>query len=106
MPRISGSTIVKLLIACFLVGMSLTVLNLDPRTLMTESLHMLKQLAQWSIANFGDAVSYILLGAVIVLPIWLASYLLRAMRSRKLSADRYSGSSNPGRGDDDGSAAP
>lgn len=106
MPKISGSTIVKLLIACFLVGMSLTVLNLDPRTLMTESLHMLKDLAQWSISNFGDAVSYIMLGAVIVLPIWLISYLLRLLRSRKLSTGSYSGSSNPGRGDDDESAAP
>ena len=105
MPKITGSTIIKLLIACFLVGLGLTVLNLDPRTLMTESLQLLKQLAQWSISNFGDAVSYILLGAVIVLPIWFVSYLRRALRSRKLSADRYSGSSNGGR-DDDESAAP
>jgi hypothetical protein len=105
MPKITGSTIVKLLIACFLVGLGLTVLNLDPRTLMTEMLDVLKQLAQWSISNFGDAISYILLGAVIVLPIWAISYLLRVLRSRKLSAENYSGSSNRGRGDDE-SAAP
>jgi hypothetical protein len=42
-----------------------------------------KSLAEWSVDVFGSAVSYILLGAVIVLPIWLVFYLLRAVRGRK-----------------------
>ena len=104
MPKISGSTIVKLVIACFLVGLGLTVFNLDPRALLNESLDLLKQFAHWSLANLGSPVSYTLLGAVVVLPIWLLSYLLRALRGRKSSAGRYSGSSN--RGGEDGSAAP
>lgn len=46
MPGITGSTIVKPAIACFLVGLGLTVLNLDPRALLSESVDLLKQLAQ------------------------------------------------------------
>jgi hypothetical protein len=83
MPKISGSTIIKLLIASLIVGFALTFFNLDPRDVLTHMLRWAKSLAEWSVDVFGSAVSYILLGAVIVLPIWLVFYLLRALRGRK-----------------------
>jgi len=83
MPKITGSTIFKLLIACFLVGFGLAIFKIDPRDLLTYVADLAKSLAQWSVSVFGDAISYILLGAVIVIPIWLFFYLLRAVRGRR-----------------------
>ena len=83
MPRISGSTIIKLVIACFIVGFALAFFHVDPKDVLTHGLRWIKSLAEWSFQAFGSAISYILLGAVIVLPIWLVFYLLRAARGRK-----------------------
>lgn len=83
MPKITVSTVVKLVIACFLVGLVLAYANLDPKDVLTESLRMAKQLADWSISAFGSAFSYILLGAVIVIPVWLFFFILRAVRGKK-----------------------
>jgi len=83
MPKITGSTIIKLAIACLIVGFALTFFHLDPRDVLTHALRWAKSLAEWSVGAFGQAFSYILLGAVIVLPIWLVFYLLRAVRGRK-----------------------
>ena len=83
MPKITGSTVVKLVIACFLVGLFLAWFNLDPRELLTETVKLAKDMADWSFARFGKAMSYIMVGAVVVVPIWLVFYLMRAMRGRK-----------------------
>lgn len=83
MPKITGSTIIKLLIACLLVGFALAFFQVDPRDLLSWVVETVKDLAQWSVSVFGDAISYILLGAVIVIPIWLFFYLLRAARGRR-----------------------
>jgi hypothetical protein len=83
MPKITGSTIIKLAIACLVVGFALATLHLDPKDVLTQIGHWAKSLAEWSVNMFGHAFSYILLGAVVVLPIWLVFYLLRAARGRK-----------------------
>ena len=83
MPKITGSTVVKLVIACFLVGLFLAWLNLDAQDLLTETVRLAKDLANWSVARFGKAMSYIMGGAVVVLPIWLVFYLMRAVRRGK-----------------------
>jgi len=83
MPKITGSTIIKLLVACFIVGFALTFFSVDPRDVLTWMVNTGRELAQWSVSVFGNAISYILLGAVIVIPIWLVFYLLRAARGRR-----------------------
>ena len=83
MPKITGSTIIKLVIVCFLVGFALAVLNLDPRSLLNEILQLGKQVVDWSVSVLGWAGSYIFLGAVIVIPIWLVLYLLKAARGKR-----------------------
>ena len=83
MPKITGSTIIKLILACFVVGFALTFFRVDPRDVLTWMVNLARELAQWSVSVFGHAISYILLGAVIVIPIWLFFYLLRAARGRR-----------------------
>lgn len=72
----------RLLLVSVLVGVILSVLGLDP----FDILHSLERLAR-SIWNLGfDAFHwlwrYFLLGAVIVIPIWLIMRLVNAPRGR------------------------
>ena len=72
----------RLLLVSILVGVILSVLGLDP----FDILHSLERLAR-SIWNMGfDAFRwlwrYFLLGAVIVIPIWLIMRLVNAPRGR------------------------
>ena len=83
MPKITVSTIVKLVIACFLVGLALVYFNVSPQELLVDMFNLAKRFVQWCASKFGDAMTYILLGAVVVIPIWLVFYLLRAVRGRR-----------------------
>ena len=83
MPRITVGTIVKLLIASLCVGLLLAFLNITPQQLYRDGFARLEGLFAWAVSVFGEAFSYILLGAVVVVPIWLAFYLLKALKARR-----------------------
>jgi hypothetical protein len=83
MPKITGATIIKLFLLCFVVGFVLVYLNVSPKDVLTYIADTARSLAEWSISVFGDAMTYVLIGAVVVIPIWLVFYLLRAMRGRR-----------------------
>jgi len=82
LPRITTSTVVKLIIASLCVGLVLAYFDTDPLDLL--------YLARDQIASIlGDAsgwvqwaIKYIFIGAVVVIPIWLISYLWRAARGK------------------------
>ena len=82
LPRITFGTVIKLLLASLVVGMALAWLELSPRELLSWAQQQLAEI----VGNASDyvqwAVSYVLLGAVIVVPIWLLSYFWRAARSK------------------------
>ena len=70
----------KLILLSILIGVVLTVLGLDPWNIIESIQRLFRQL--W---NMGfDAVrwlwGYFLLGAVLVIPIWLILRLMRAPR--------------------------
>jgi hypothetical protein len=71
MPQITVGTVVKLIILSLIVDLLRNVFgNID-------------SIVQWSVNAFGSAASYILLGAVIVVPIWAILFLLRWMKQSK-----------------------
>ncbi|MCB2055302.1 MAG: hypothetical protein KDE35_13795 [Geminicoccaceae bacterium] len=83
LPKITVSTVVKLLLASLVVGMALAWLDMDPMDLLSWVRDNLQDVfgnaadwVQWS-------VKYVLLGAVIVVPVWLVLYLLRAAKGSK-----------------------
>ncbi len=82
MPKITVWTVIKLAIACLLVGLVMSVLGLGPSDILGSG----KRIFDWFIETFAGFVSgagtYILLGAAVVLPIWLILYLLKAARNR------------------------
>jgi predicted histidine transporter YuiF (NhaC family) len=82
MPPINLNTIIKLLVWSLVVGAVLAFLNIDPLDLfgwVTGSLRgILDNLHYYT----NRALTYVLLGAVIVIPIWVISYLWRALKGR------------------------
>lgn len=82
MPKITPGTIVKLLIISFFVGWGLSVLDLTPLELLRSMFTRFDALLSWISRSLGDIASYILLGAMIVVPIWAVLYLIEWSRQR------------------------
>ncbi|MFT6582635.1 MAG: hypothetical protein ACJAU6_003081 [Alphaproteobacteria bacterium] len=82
LPKISGRSIVKILVASLLVGIILAALDIDPRNLLTSAQVAFEKLADMGVSFFNWAFTYILIGAVVVVPIWLITYLWRVVRNK------------------------
>lgn len=88
--RPTFATLVKLLVASLVVGVVLASLDLRPPELLDRLVdggrrlgRLLATLVERLFDSAGDIVGYVLLGAVVVIPIWLASLLLQALRRRR-----------------------
>ena len=83
-------TAVKLLIACFAVGLLLAWIDRSPTgvlerawTSLVAATNTLVRQAQHLVGSGGDVVGYVLTGAVVVIPLWLLFLLLGALRRRR-----------------------
>ena len=80
MPSITIGTIVRLLLACIVVGAVLSWIGWTP----VEFWHWARDVAVDTFRSadrwLGTVLSYLLIGAVVVVPIWLARYAWRAVR--------------------------
>ena len=79
-PRIDFGTIVRLLVASAIVGMAMAYFDFTPRDVVRYVTGFATEIVDNAAAWVGTAVSYVLLGAVIVIPIWLISLLLKTFR--------------------------
>ena len=79
---LTAGTIIKLALASLLAGWLLSVLGITPEDLVAKFSGL--ALGAWDTARgfFGWAGSYMLLGALVVLPVWLVFYLWRRLRAR------------------------
>lgn len=75
--------IVKILIGSLLVGMMLMFFDMRPEEFLGMLGDAAKSIFQILVNIVEWAVPYILLGAVVVVPIWLIVVLWRYFRSRK-----------------------
>jgi hypothetical protein len=82
-------TLLQLLIASFVVGLVLNWLDLEPTDLVARARAglvyawaQLRALTGGLLDSAGDVVGYVLIGAVVVVPIWLVSVAWRALRRR------------------------
>jgi hypothetical protein len=82
MPKGIGSTIVKLLIASLVVGLLMRWFDVTPRSLITHFgetiVRAFDRMAQFA----GWAVDYVLLGAVIVVPIWAVWFVFNRLKGK------------------------
>ena len=80
MTSITFNTVVKILVASLVVGMVMAWLDVQPRDVLTWVTSGLDDALANAQAWVGWTIKYVLLGAVIVVPIWLLWYLLQFLR--------------------------
>ena len=82
-PKITAQIIFKLIIACLLVGLVLLTVNINPRNILESGQDAIYWLIGVGGEYFGWALTYILIGAVVVMPIWSILYMVKAARGRE-----------------------
>jgi hypothetical protein len=82
MSNLNLGTLVRLLIACVIVGALMAFIGVTPRDIAHSLAGLASQAVRNAAAWAGNFVSYLLLGAVIVIPVWLISLLFRSFRGR------------------------
>lgn len=74
--------VVRTLILCFVVGVVLSVFEIDPARILTDSWRTIQQVGDLLFGIVRWALPYILIGAVIVVPLSVIGAVLRWSRSR------------------------
>lgn len=82
MPKITIGTVIKLLLASFIVGMALAYFEVSPADLIVWAQQSFTEFAGNASKHVQWALTYILLGAVIVVPVWLLFFVMRAIGGR------------------------
>ena len=77
------STILKLAILSLIVGFALAFFGIEPRNLITSLGSTVVEIYEIILSFIQWATKYILLGAVVVLPIWLVFYLIGLAKRKK-----------------------
>ena len=70
---------VRLLITCFIVGLILTVLNVTPADILAWLSERARALSNLGFSTFREVAPILLLGAVVVIPIWLIVRVVRLL---------------------------
>jgi hypothetical protein len=74
------AVIVRLVILSIIVGIVLSALNIRPTEIIYYVRLLFQRLYDLGFASIESVLEYFLLGAVIVIPIWLIARLFGAMR--------------------------
>ena len=82
MPRITFGTIARILLASLAVGMAMAFFEVQPADLLSWLTTGVSDALANAGAWIGWAVKYVLLGAVVVVPIWRVWHLLLYLRRR------------------------
>jgi hypothetical protein len=77
-----GRTLFRLLLAALIVGLLLSVFGLRPEELLRAMGDSVADAFGSVVALVSWAIPYLLLGAVVVAPIWLVLTLWRAIRGK------------------------
>ena len=75
--------IVKVLVLSFVVGFALSVFDIDPASIVTNTWATVRDVGELVADVVRWALPYILVGAVVVVPIAAVSLLLRWTRARR-----------------------
>lgn len=75
------STVVKIAIASLVTGVILTKLNLSAEEILREVGLTPDDIMQWLQKGAAWAVPNIVLGSMVIVPVWLVVYLFRPPRS-------------------------
>jgi Na+/H+-dicarboxylate symporter len=82
MARPVGRTVLKLVLWSLIVGLALSVLNVSPAAILGFLGETAEGIFAWVVGVVEWAVPYLVLGAAVVLPIWLIMAAWRFLRSK------------------------
>ncbi len=74
--------IVKLFVVSLLVGLALKLFNVTPEQLLAEFGNTVERIFEIMVSVLEWSVRYVLIGAVVVVPIWLIIVGVRFVRKR------------------------
>ncbi|MEE4010687.1 DUF6460 domain-containing protein [Roseibium sp. FZY0029] len=77
-----AQVLLRLVFLSFVVGIILSALNLDPLDLITMSIEFVERLWNMGFNALGRLGKYLVIGAMVVVPIWLVTRLLAMGRNR------------------------
>lgn len=83
MYRNVTSVLVKLFVFSLLVGIVLSVFDIRPETLLADFGDTAVRIFKLVVSAAEWAVPYVLVGAVVVVPVWLILALLQFARNRR-----------------------
>ena len=76
------ATLVKLLVVSLLVGLLLRFFDITPQRLLESFGETVRDIFDLMVSMVSWAVPYILIGAVVVVPIWIIMAVLRMSKRR------------------------
>ncbi|MEZ5818538.1 MAG: DUF6460 domain-containing protein [Hyphomicrobiaceae bacterium] len=74
--------IVRLVVLSIVVGIVMSALNIRPEALLYHVQMLIRRLSMLGFDVFENAFGYFLLGAVVVIPVWLLSRILGSFGGR------------------------
>ncbi len=77
-----AATITKLLVLSLIVGLALNLFNLDPLSLLANFGSTVEAIFNTAVSAITWAIPHMLLGAAVVVPIWVLLVVLRTARKR------------------------
>jgi hypothetical protein len=83
MQKSALSTIVKLAIISLLVGFALVFFGIEPTDLVKGLGSTVVKIYEIVLGFLRDAMKYVLIGAVVVVPVWLVFYLIGLAKKKK-----------------------
>jgi hypothetical protein len=82
MPKITIGTVLKLVLWSLAVGAVLAFFDITPQDVLGYVAGWARDAVENVQFYAGRLVTWVLLGAVVVIPIWLVSYLMKALNRR------------------------
>jgi hypothetical protein len=76
------STIIKIVIWSLIIGLALSLAGVTPETLLSGLGSTVQRIFSVFVDMFRWAVPYIILGAVVVIPIWAVVFVWRLFRRK------------------------
>lgn len=80
--RSIASTVIRIFLASLAVGLVLSVLNITPQKLLGSLGGTAEQIFEIGVSAVEWAVPFVLVGAVVVIPLWLLRLLWRTAKDR------------------------
>lgn len=83
LPPITFGKIVKIILLCLVVGFLMTVVGIGPDTVWRWVIDLAETSLDLAQSLLSNGLEYILVGAAVVVPVYLIIYLTRLMKEKR-----------------------